>query len=101
LGQKEDNLFSSEYTALVNDFFAGQNLTLPKNASWKTVQANIFQVIDGKTILFGNNKDSLFNQIKEKSNGQLIITRTKVASAMTREELHIDIEKFFENLEKI
>ncbi|MDR1526704.1 MAG: AAA family ATPase [Dysgonamonadaceae bacterium] len=100
LGQKEDNLFSSKYTALVNDFFAGQNLTLPKNALWKTVQANIFQVIDGKAILFENN-DSLFNQIKEKSNGQLIINRTKVASAMIQEELHIDIEKFFENLEKI
>ncbi|MDR0682813.1 MAG: ATP-binding protein, partial [Dysgonamonadaceae bacterium] len=100
LGLKDDDLFSSKYTALVNDFFVGQNLTLPKNASWKNVQANIFQVINGKVILF-ENKDSLFNQIKEKSNGQLVINRTKVASAMTREELHIDIEKFFENLETI
>jgi hypothetical protein len=100
LGQKEDNLFSQEYTSLVNDFFAGQNLTLPKNASWKNVQANIFQVVDGKAILF-EKKDSLFHQIKEKSKGRLIINRTKVASAMTKEELHVDIEKFFENLEKI
>jgi hypothetical protein len=100
LGQAEDNLFSLEYTALVNDFFAGQNLTLPKNASWKSVQANIFQMVDGKAILF-ENKDSLFHQIKEKSNGQLLINRSKVASAMTRDELHNDIEKFFENLEKI
>jgi predicted ATPase len=100
LGQKEGNLFSLEYTSLVNDFFAGQNLMLPKNASWKNVQANIFQVVDGKVILF-ENKDSLFHQIKEKSKGQLVINRTKVASAMTRNELHADIENFFENLEKI
>jgi AAA15 family ATPase/GTPase len=101
LGQEENDLFSSSgYTSLVNDFFAGQNLTLPKNASWKTVAANIFQVVDGKAILF-ENKDSLFNQIKEKSEKQLVINRVKVASAMRREELHIDIEKFFENLEKI
>jgi hypothetical protein len=100
LGQQEDDLFSSEYSSLVNDFFAGQNLTLPKNASWKTVQANIFQVVDGKAILF-EHKDSLFNQIKKKSKGQLIMNRAKVAVAMTREELHTDIEKFFENLEKI
>jgi hypothetical protein len=100
LGQQEDDLFSSEYTSLVNDFFAGQNLALPKNASWKTVQANIFQIVDGKAILF-ENKDSLFNQIRKKSNGQLIMNRAKVAAAMMPEELHTDIEKFFENLEKI
>jgi hypothetical protein len=64
------------------------------------VQANIFQVVDGKAILF-EKKDSLFHQIKEKSKGRLIINRTKVASAMTKEELHLDIEKFFENLETI
>jgi predicted ATPase len=100
LGQKEDNLFSLEYTSLVNNFFAEQNLTLPKNASWKNVQANIFQIVDGKAILF-EKKDSLFHQIKEKSKGRLIINRAKVASAMTQDELHVDIEKFFENLEKI
>jgi hypothetical protein len=100
LEQKEDNLFSAKYTSLVNDFFDGQNLTRPKNALWKNVQANVFQIVDGKAILF-EHKDSLFHQIKEKSKGQLIINRAKVASAMTQEELHVDIEKFFENLETI
>jgi energy-coupling factor transporter ATP-binding protein EcfA2 len=100
LRQEKDDLFSAEYTMLVDDFFTNQNLTLPKNASWKTLNANIFQIVDGKKILF-ENSDSLFNQIKTKSDNQVIISRTKVASAMNSDELHEDIEGFFNNLEEV
>ena len=99
LNEVEDSLLLNPYYCIVNDFFESQNLTLPRNATWHTVNANIFSIIDGKKILFSN-PNSLFNQILAKSNGQLKISRQNVALAMRPEEIHQDIYDFFQKLKQ-
>ena len=51
---KGDDLFSQLANQLVDDFFRSQNIFLPPDSTWVNVSANIFQVIDGKKILFEN-----------------------------------------------
>jgi len=93
-----DDLFFSPYIKLIEDFFGEQNLTLPKNSTWENVKANIFEIVDGKKILFEMN-DSLFQQILKKY--QLKINREAVALAMQVDEIHQDIKEFFRKLEKL
>lgn len=99
LNEDEDSLLLNPYYGIVNDFFESQNLTLPRNATWRTVDANIFSIIDGKKILFSN-PNSLFNQILIKSNGQLKISRQNIALSMHPEEIHQDIYDFFQKLKQ-
>jgi hypothetical protein len=73
---------------------------LPSGSTWKDVKAQIFSIIDGKKLLF-ENPDSLFEQIKSVDNTQIKVNRSMVASAMTSDEIHNDIEIFFYNLTKI
>jgi hypothetical protein len=96
--QTEFNLFNNHYETLIDSFFEEQNLTLPKNATWKTVKANIFEMVDGKKILFENN-DSLFHRIKKIDS--LIVNRESVANNMTNDMIHDEIVQFFDFLTNI
>ncbi len=96
---KEEGLFLQPYSQVIDTFFAEQNLTLPIGSTWKNVKAQIFSLVDGKKLLFEND-DSLFNRIKD-VNDSVKINRSTVAAAMTREEIHEDVEKFFDNLTKV
>ena len=100
LNYKPNDLFLDPYNRLIDEHFESQNLTLPPNATWKNVQADIFKVLDGKKLLFEND-DSLFNKIKIKSQGALRLNRTIIAGSMNPDEIHEDIAAFFENLEKL
>ncbi len=97
---KEEGLFLQPYNEAIDTFFAEQNLTLPIGSTWKNVKAQIFSLVDGKKLLF-ENEDSLFNRIKDVDASQVKINRSAVAAAMTKEEIHEDVEKFFNNLTKI
>lgn len=98
LKESEDSLFLSPYNDIIDDFFAEQNLTLPPKSSWRNVKANVFEVVDGKKILF-ENEDSLFNRILVQSKGYLKISRPIVAISMVENEIHQDIVDLFASLE--
>ena len=72
---------------------------LPKGQQWHSVSANIFEVVDGKKILF-EDKESLF-AISRKWMSHVIVTRQKLASAMRKEEIHQDIQNFFTKLKSV
>ncbi len=93
-------LFMQPYNQVIDSAFVEQNLTLPTGSTWKNVKAQIFSLVDGKKLLF-ENEDSLFNRIKDVKESQVKINRSTVAAAMTKEELHEDVEKFFDNLTRI
>jgi hypothetical protein len=97
LKEATDNLFLSPYYQLISDVFLAQNLNLPPHANWKTLNIQIFKIIDGKKLLF-EDQDSLFNQIKSIGDKALKINRSSVASAMLPTEIHEDIVQFFDNL---
>ena len=90
-------VFSAKALGLVDQFFTGQNLTLPPGRSWRDVAANVFQVVDGKRILF-ENSDSLFHQLQE-IEPKLHTLREKVAGAMEPDEIHNDVLALFNKLE--
>jgi len=96
----ENDLFFQPYKEVIDNTFEEQNLTLPKNSTWRNLKAQIFSVVDGKKLLF-ENQDSLFNKIKDVGNLPIKINRSAIASAMTAEEIHEDVLKFFDNLKKI
>jgi len=62
------------------------------------VKANIFQVVDGKKLLF-KKPDCLFQRVQEKF--QLKLTRSTIAANMTAEEIHEDVHQFFAKLNQI
>jgi hypothetical protein len=76
----------------IDDFFAGENLTLPSGKTWGDVSANVFKVVDGKRILFADN-DSLFQKLRNGS-PSLVLTREQVAMNMTDDEIHGDVREF-------
>lgn len=88
----EDELFALPVLQTIDDFFNGENLTLPANKSWLNVSANIFQLVDGKRILFEND-DSLFQQLR-KGSPSLTLTREQVAMNMLADEIHDDVHRF-------
>ncbi|WP_332029948.1 ATP-dependent nuclease [Kaistella sp.] len=94
-----NDLFFTEYSNEIENFFNNENLILPPNSSWVEVNANIFKVLDGKKLLF-ENPDSLFERIRKINNDNLKINRTTLANAMDEEYIHSDIVNFFLNLEK-
>ena len=97
LNQKElDD--DTEGAKIIDAVFESENLTLPRGYTWQNVKANIFQLVDGKRILFSN-KDALFNQLFQKTG--LKLNRSSIALNMKPEELHEDIILFFDKLEKI
>jgi ABC-type lipoprotein export system ATPase subunit len=91
-GRDSPDLFTTPLLQIVDRFFSDQNLTLPAGRTWRDVTANIFQVVDGKRILFEND-DSLFQMLREASPSSPLI-REKVALNMTADEIHNDVHKF-------
>lgn len=89
---REDELFSLPVLQMIDDFFSGENLTLPTGKSWRNVSANIFQMVDGKRILFEND-DSLFQRLRNGS-PSLTLTREQVAMNMIADEIHDDVHHF-------
>ena len=100
LNEHQESLFFEPYRSIIDAFFTNENLQLPPNSSWKNVNASIFKVLDGKKLLF-ENKDCLFEKIKDYANSSLKINRTILAQNMDFEEIHIDIHHFFDNLQYI
>jgi hypothetical protein len=90
-------LFVEPLRQVVVRFFEGQNLTLPAGRTWNDVSANIFQVVDGKRILF-ENADSLFHQLRQLQ-PKLVALRQNVAGAMIESEIHTDVRTLFSKLE--
>jgi hypothetical protein len=94
----EDLLFLEPVRNTVNEFFAGQNLTLPPAKTWRTVTANIFEVVDGKRLLF-EDEASLFKKLRS-GNPSVEIIREIVAGNMTADEIHDDVWYFFDRLRR-
>jgi len=92
----EDNLFAQSVLAAIGEFFTSQNLTLPRGKTWRNVTANVFSVVDGKRILFEDDK-SLFHQLR---GGDLSVqvNRERVAMSMTADEIHEDVHDFVRKL---
>jgi hypothetical protein len=84
---------------IIDRFFEGENISLPKGETWRSVKANIFKVLDGKKLLF-DASDSLFHRLRE-CRTPVILPRETVAAAMKEEEIHEDVHEFFEVLRKV
>lgn len=104
-GFNDPDIFFPPVEELIRNFFDNENLTLPRNQSWRDVKANIFQVVDGKKLLF-ENKDSLFQRLKShqlplESVPSLELTREIVATNMKFDEIHEDVHQFFAKLDQL
>jgi AAA15 family ATPase/GTPase len=92
------DLFTIEYQTIIDGFFEEQGLNLPKGFNWSNIKANVFQVVNGKKILF-ENADSLFQKLK--SINDVKVNREKVAINMAVEMIHDDVKLFFNHLSSI
>ncbi len=95
---QNDDLFAQPIKKIINEFFASENLTLPRGQTWRDVGANIFKVVDGKKILF-ENENSLFQKLRL-HDPSVELTRETVAANMAVDELHDEIQRFFEKLKQ-
>ena len=105
VGVSDDEIFSSPIRGLIENFFVSENLTLPPDQSWRNVKANIFQLVNGKKLLF-ENADSLFQRLKSyelpiQSTSALELTREIVAASMIAEEIDEDVHQFFNKLNQL
>lgn len=105
LGISDNEIGSVPIKTLIEDFFASENLTLPPGQSWQNIKANIFQVVDGKKLLF-ENADSLFQILKSfehptPSITSLELTREVVAASMLTDEIHENVHRFFDKLNQL
>ena len=96
LNLPEGDLFAVGALRVIEEFFAGENLTLPRGQTWQNVSANIFKVVDGKKLLF-EAEEALFARLKRLDPPAMVI-REKIAGVMTRQEIHQDISDFFDKL---
>jgi len=96
LGCIENDIFLG---SLTDSFFSDQNLTLPRGKTWQSINANIFQVVDGKRLLFEND-DSLFQMLRS-NNPPVELIRESVAASMRAEEIHQDVHNFFAKLKRL
>jgi hypothetical protein len=89
-------LFVQPALEVIDDFFVGQNLTLPPKRTWRNVTANVFSAVDGKRILFEDD-NSLFQQLR---NGapSLQLVREQIAVTMLADEIHQDVHDFIGKL---
>ncbi len=92
-------LFAQPAEKIIHDFFEGENLTLPRGQTWRTVSANIFQVVDGKKILFVH-ENSLFQRLQAHE-PSVKLPRESVARSMTSDEIHEDVHRFFVKLRNL
>lgn len=89
-------VFAAKALALVDKFFASQNLVLPPGSMWRNLAANVFQVVDGKRILF-EGQNSLFHQLHDLQQ-DLSPSREKIAGAMESDEIHDNVRALFSKL---
>ena len=94
----ENDLLLEPVRKTVAQFFESENLALPRGQTWRNVSANIFQVVDGKKLLF-ENKQALFTKLRT-GDPAVSVLREIVAGAMHADELHEDIHDFFKRLSK-
>lgn len=94
-----DELFSAPINKLISDFFASENLTLPKGKSWNNLAARVFKDVDGKRLLFEDD-NSLFHILRNNEPSVALI-RESIAVNMIADEIHEDVHAFFEKLEKL
>lgn len=87
------DLFAQDALQSITVFFEGQNLMLPRGKTWRDVDANIFEMVDGKRILFENDH-SLFHTLRQ-SDPSIELIRENVAAAMNSNEIHEDVHEFF------
>jgi AAA domain, putative AbiEii toxin, Type IV TA system len=92
----EGDLFAQPVVQAIDEFFAGQNLTLPPGKTWRSVSANVFSVVNGKRILFEDDH-SLFHQLRNGSPSVELI-RQEIAVSMTAGEIHEDVHHFMGRL---
>ena len=92
----EGELFVQPVLQAIDDFFAGQNLTLPPGKTWRNVAANVFSAVDGKRILFEDD-NSLFQQLRTGSPSVQLI-REQIAVSMVADEIHDDVHQFISKL---
>ena len=88
----EGELFVQPVLRAIDDFFVGQNLTLPPGKTWRNVAANVFSAVDGKRILFEDD-NSLFQQLRTGTPPVQLI-REQIAGSMKAEEIHDDVHQF-------
>lgn len=94
-----DELFSAPINKLISDFFASENLTLPKGKSWNDLTARVFKDVDGKRLLFEDD-NSLFHLLRNNEPSVALI-RESIAVNMIADEIHEDVHAFFKKLEKL
>jgi len=92
----DDDLFALPVLQIIDDFFSGENLTLPPGKTWRNVSANVFGAVDGKHLLFEKN-DALFQQLRNFS-PSVQLNREQVAMNMLPEEIHEDVHHFIDKL---
>ena len=92
----EGELFAQPVLHAIDDFFVGQNLTLPPGRTWRNVTANVFSAVDGKRILFEDD-NSLFQQLRTATPTVQLI-REQIAATMVADEIHDDVHQFFGKL---
>ncbi len=96
--EKTINIFNAPMRDLVDEFFASENLTLPRGRTWENVDANIFKEVNGKRILF-EQPTSLYQKLNQAF--ELKINREVVSRNFLPDELHSDVISFFTKLEAI
>ena len=96
LQSADDDLFAKSALQAIEQFFVDENLTLPPSKTWRNVTANIFSAVNGKLILFENDT-SLFHILRNLK-PSVEVRRERVAAAMTADEIHEDVHRFFGKL---
>jgi hypothetical protein len=94
----EGDLLLEPVRKRVDEFFGSENLTLARGQTWRNVSANIFQVVDGKKLLF-EEKNSLFAKLRS-GDPTVDVLREIVAGRMRGDEIHEDVHDFFQRLAK-
>ena len=94
----EDDLLLQPVRNAVTQFFDSENIALPRGQTWRNVSANIFQVVDGKKLLF-ENEHALFAKLRS-GDPPVSVIRESIAGATHADELHEDIHGFFKRLSK-
>jgi len=92
----EDDLFAQQVLQTIDEFFTGQNLTLPPRKTWRNVTANIFSEVDGKRILFKDD-EALFHQLRNSAQ-PITLIRENIAMSMVPDEIHEDVHEFIAKL---
>jgi hypothetical protein len=97
--RREGELFVQPVLQAIDDFFVGQNLTLPPGRTWRNVTANVFSVVDGKRILFEDD-NSLFQQLRN-GTPSVQLVREQIAVTMLADEIHQDVHDFIDKLVRL